>query len=696
MIDGPGVSGVVVSGCYIGTDAKGLVAVPNVTVAFPPPETAGIVVKWGAKAELGGDEERDRNVISGNGEIGILFTEAAGGRIAGNFIGVDRTGNGALSNRREGICIYESGPPLIIDNNVIAGNGGGGIRVDDTDDMEIVGNHIGVGEDGRTMMGNRSGIVMQLDIVPGSCKRNKIGGPTPEERNVIAGSAESGIWFGTACEDNVIEGNYIGLDAGGTLARANGRGIDLGMSRANRVVGNVISGNSGHGIHMGTEDLTKHASIVFPATRQVIAGNNVGLSADGAAAVPNGGSGIVIAHGSWLNTLGGPDPRDGNIVSGNALWGVEIGGPISNGPESGARTQDNQVSGNWIGVAGSGDAEVGNRAGGIRVLNSSDNVIGGMRPSEKNVVSGNRVHGLAIYGRFSTGNRVLGNFIGLAPDGLSTMGNRRADARQTRRLFLVRCRHQSVGVPPVVTKLAAPVPVRVTTLEGTRARGITISGQGTDGNAVEGNAIGLLVDRTAAGNANAGVAMWGEAQDNRTGGMASGEGNTIAHQGETGILIWSASTTGNAIFGNAMYDNATIGAEQWGGIELWTSSSEGPSPNDHLDADEGPNGMQNHPKLESAALTASGLVVSGVLESKASQTYRIELFVSPVSHGSGYGEGRFYLGAVPAITTEHPGGSLIRSHAAFHRRARVGGHGDGDRSRIQHIGVLPGTGDHGR
>ena len=57
---------------------------------------------------------------------------------------------------------------------------------------------------------------------------NTIGGTTPGARNVISGNAWSGIALSGGGTGNVIQGNYIGVDASGVAGLSNLRhGIDL-------------------------------------------------------------------------------------------------------------------------------------------------------------------------------------------------------------------------------------------------------------------------------------------------------------------------------------------------------------------------------------------------------------------------------------------------------------------------------------
>src|SRR5581483_10090951 len=106
---------------------------------------------------------------------------------------------------------------------------------------------------------------------------------------------------------NLIQGNYIGTDKSGTHAVANGTGIAVGSNNTigglattpGTGAGNVISGNTGFGLDLGSQN--------------VVAGNLIGTTATGLAALGNSGG---ILGGSY-NTIGGTTPGARNIISGN-------------------------------------------------------------------------------------------------------------------------------------------------------------------------------------------------------------------------------------------------------------------------------------------------------------------------------------------------------------------------------------------
>src|ERR1043166_9423124 len=163
--------------------------------------------------------------------------------IEGNFIGTDATGTNVLGNNA-GIATYSSNGNRIgglapASRNIIGGNAYVGIGLAYvSSSKQVLGNYIGMGADGLTVVTNGYGI----DVTD---PQNQIGGSAPGARNVISGNH-------IACavgSGNAVQGNFIGTDASGTLPRGNFYGIHLAESAncliggTNAGEGNVISAN---------------------------------------------------------------------------------------------------------------------------------------------------------------------------------------------------------------------------------------------------------------------------------------------------------------------------------------------------------------------------------------------------------------------------------------------------------------------
>ncbi|MBI3147288.1 MAG: IPTL-CTERM sorting domain-containing protein [Betaproteobacteria bacterium] len=256
------------------------------------------------------------------------------------------------------------------------------------------------------------------------------------------------------------------------------------------------------------------------------------------------------------------------------------------------------------------------------------------------------IRGLAI-GRFSFGvvigdggsgaggtanlNTVAGNFVGLRADGSTFFPNQNAAV--------------VVGgwVGAWANTIGGAFPADRNVISGNDWDGIVIMNLGLGGweTAVLNNYIGTNAFLTAARpNQRHGINIT-DAVDNSIGR------NVIAYNVGHGVTVeGTVATTGNTITANSIYDNTDMG------INL---DANGVAPNDPGDTDTGPNSLQNYPLLTSASAWG---VVAGSLNSTPNTAFTIEFFSSPACDGSGYGEGRTFLGP-QAVTTDAGGNAAF-------------------------------------
>ncbi len=243
--------------------------------------------------------------------------------------------------------------------------------------------------------------------------RNIIGGDRTSGRgpigqgNVISGNRDAGIMItadgGGAARENVVVGNFIGTNADGTKAMGNGMdGVWVQRGKNNRIGGpdlldrNIVSGNAFNGFTVSGQ-----------STENLIVGNYVGTDVTGTFALANGQSGLVIFTGAFGNVV------RGNLISGNLNHGVFI---------NDAGSSYNAIVGNRMGTDATGTRVVPNNESGVllHAAPAGFNRIGGTRPEDRNVISGNLGSGIMIT---TSNNLVLGNFIGTDISGRNPLGN---------------------------------------------------------------------------------------------------------------------------------------------------------------------------------------------------------------------------------------------------------------------------------
>ena len=147
----------------------------------------------------------------------------------------------------------------------------------------------------------------------------------------------------------------------------------------------------------------------------LIAGNSIGISADGSENLGNQGNGISINDAS-NNTIGGESDGAGNVI-GNS--GVQIGvaiaaassGSTGNGVFVTGQATGNLVQGDYIGITASGQP-AGNSGNGVLIEGASNNTIGGTNDNSLDFISANGHSGVMIVGgsdgTYADGNLVQG------------------------------------------------------------------------------------------------------------------------------------------------------------------------------------------------------------------------------------------------------------------------------------------------
>jgi len=224
---------------------------------------------------------------------------------------------------------------------------------------------------------------------------------------------------------------------------------------------------------------------------------------------------------------------------------------------------------------------------GVLISNTAkNNLIGGSQDYMRNVICNMFTEGVLI--EESYGNKVQGNYIGVARDGLTPQGNGWIDVPRYNREERKISRYSSLSIQTgsasnIIGGAAAGE--RNVICAGGRA-GIRIEGVGADSNVVRGNYLGLGADGLAhdnLGNAESGLKIQRGAQYNVIGGEEAGAGNVIADNGSSGLQI-RENVSHNVIVGNLIgltADGASAAPNAHNGIYLFGQADSG-FPQDNL------------------------------------------------------------------------------------------------------------------
>lgn len=324
-----------IRGNFVGINAAGRGPLPN--------GLHGVNIELAPNNTIGGTTEADRNIISGNRADGVFVTGASarGNRIEGNYVGTSFDGSASVPNVRG---IEVRAPNNSIARNVVSGNIhyavyllGASASVN-----SVEGNFLGTNAAGTAALPNGwDGVAIE------NAPNNTVGGTTAAARNVISGNERYGVLIqGSGATDNCVRGNYIGTNASGSAAVANGFDgvlVEAG-GRDTRILSNVISGNGREGV-----------SLSGNAGPSTLEGNIIGLAADGTTPLGNLGVGVWVSSAN--NVIGGFTAAARNVISANRQQGVLV---------QGTGATDNRLHGNTIAYNG---------ASGVVVVSGTGNSI---------------------------------------------------------------------------------------------------------------------------------------------------------------------------------------------------------------------------------------------------------------------------------------------------------------------------------
>jgi CSLREA domain-containing protein len=324
-------------------------------------------------SRIGGEGPGTGNLFADNSEIGLSILGSSRIRVLGNRFGLDPGGGAAAANGTDLAIASEPGAPAQ-DNivgtrvssaaaatagcdggcNLVSGAGSNGIDLTGAAGSgsplgtSVVGNQIGLGAAGVGSVPNAG-----AGVLVGAAPHTTVGGPRPEDANLIAGGSVA-VEAGPEVRYLVVSGNRIGLAAsasatppaagidvdseGIALAPEEAQVLDnvIGLEGgtgiavsgvAGEVTGNTVSG-AGVGIEvLGSETLVASNSVEAPTATGILIANGFN-AVYGNRVSGSGGAGIRIQGGNPFaiggNVVGGDSPASENAIDGSAGAAIEI------------------------------------------------------------------------------------------------------------------------------------------------------------------------------------------------------------------------------------------------------------------------------------------------------------------------------------------------------------------------------------
>jgi CSLREA domain-containing protein len=339
-----------------------------------------------------------------------------------------------------------------------------------------------------------------------------------------------------------------------------------------------------------------------------IAGNFIGLRADGVIPASNEAGGILVAGNG--NTIGGTTSAERNVIGGNAV-------PSSARSQILVTGNTNTIRGNYVGVAANGTTQQ-NAVTGITVQGSAhDNVIGGDKTIGNLILGG---QGVEVSSGAGTGNIIAGNNIGLDAAG----------AVHTSALPGIHVSGNGTIIGDNVSPPANANPDKGNVIVGSSDAGIFI--EAANGAKITGNFVGT--NRSGASGMGNGDGIRISTGGNNT----VGPGNTLAFNTAYGVNMGSAT---NRVVANSIHDNA------------------------HQGIHNSPSVTIAQPTLTSAVKSGTNTTVNGTFSGTANNQFFIEFFKNTACDGSGAGEGETFIGFASPTTSDAGSASFSFSSAAL-------------------------------
>lgn len=305
---------------------------------------SGITI-FGNSNTIGGASTEYKNIISGNGQNGVLVNSGTeDNTVQNNLIGVNE--DTTINGNQIGVYVNGATRTTVSGNTVSGSTGTGILATGAVESVTISGNTLNYGQtDGIQIQESPSETIVTISS------------NTISNNGVSGASVASGIMLlnveAATVADNVIDSNTS-------------NGIEFNTSSNVTIRGNQITNNTSSGIS------------VLQSNSNTFIGNYIGVTADNTLA-GNGNTGMNFAGASSENIVGGTTDEDINYIGDNELDGVYLEADAGLG---------NSITGNVIGQTPNG-ATAGNQLSGVNI-NADSTVV------SSNHIGYNELHGVLV------------------------------------------------------------------------------------------------------------------------------------------------------------------------------------------------------------------------------------------------------------------------------------------------------------
>lgn len=243
-----------VEGNYLGVDTNGTTVIAN--------GGDGVHGEGGSNSHtIGGTVAAARNVITGNAN-GVAFNSTVGAQVRGNYLGPNATGTAGPGNLATGAKFVGTTACTLGGNtaghrNVVSANDMEGVVVTSgATGTTIAGNFIGMDATGNSPLSNTT-----VGVNLSGSNSSTVGGPAPGDRNIITANLGGGVSAPT--NSNAIVNNAIGLDANATVSFGNGaNGVVIGGMNAS-FVDNEVAGHGGIAVNVSGLSVSVLSNDIF-------------------------------------------------------------------------------------------------------------------------------------------------------------------------------------------------------------------------------------------------------------------------------------------------------------------------------------------------------------------------------------------------------------------------------------------------